>query len=277
MQFICNLLHREQCNFTMQLLWGMLPEEHPQEVAVKMLPMFLPRGFMGESNLHFDTTKPFRVFSCVKDDLTKPVEFLTRSAYSKIMEQTTDSEKKLTMSLPVASQKPFGRPSEFTQKIADEICEELTLGFSLRTICKAESMPCVKTVFNWFRSYPGFLQQYTRAKEEQADALAEEMLDIADNGTNDWMEKLDKEGVPIGWQLNGEHVNRSRLRVDTRKWIASKLKPKKYGDNTNTQVGLNIAIMPMLVVEGQEVLSQSQAIEHEPENTIRQDQHEAAS
>lgn len=91
-------------------------------------------------------------------------------------------------------------------------------------------MPCVASVFNWLRTYPEFLAQYTRAKEEAADAFVEEMLDISDDGRNDWMEKLGKDGEPIGWQLNGEHVNRSRLRVDTRKWIASKLKPKKYGD-----------------------------------------------
>lgn len=123
-----------------------------------------------------------------------------------------------------------GRPSEYTQDIADEICGQIAEGYSLRTICKAESMPCVTTVFNWIRTYPEFLKQYEKAKEEQADALAEEMLDIADDGTNDWMEKKNQEGECIGWQVNGEHVQRSRLRLDTRKWIASKLKPKKYGD-----------------------------------------------
>lgn len=123
-----------------------------------------------------------------------------------------------------------GRPSEYTQDIADAICAELAEGRSLRSVCKDESMPCVKTVFNWFRAYPDFLQQYEKAKEECADALAEEILDIADDGVNDWMEKRNADGEVIGWTINGEHVQRSRLRVDSRKWIASKLKPKKYGD-----------------------------------------------
>lgn len=91
-------------------------------------------------------------------------------------------------------------------------------------------MPCVATVFNWFRKYPEFLEQYARAKQESADAFIEEMQDIADDGTNDWMERHNADGKSVGWQLNGEHVQRSRLRIDTRKWIASKLKPKKYGD-----------------------------------------------
>jgi len=71
------------------------------------------------------------------------------------------------------------------------------------------------------RLYPEFLQRYEQAKEESADALADEMLDIADDSERDYTE----EG-----RVNTEHVQRARLRVDTRKWIASKLKPKKYGD-----------------------------------------------
>lgn len=127
-----------------------------------------------------------------------------------------------------------GRPSDYTQELADAICAEISHGYSLRTICKAEAMPCVATIFNWFRTQPGFVEQYEKAKAEQADALAEEMLDIADDGTNDWMEKQNKDGSKYE-VLNAEHVQRSRLRVDTRKWIASKLKPKKYGDRTILQ------------------------------------------
>lgn len=119
---------------------------------------------------------------------------------------------------------PAGRPSEFTQEVADAICAELAEGKSLRSVCKAEEMPCIRTVFTWMRTYPEFLQQYARAKEESADALADEILDIADDSARDF---VSGENGPV---FNSEHVQRSRLRVDTRKWIASKLKPKKYGD-----------------------------------------------
>ncbi len=124
-----------------------------------------------------------------------------------------------------------GRPSEFTQEIADKICGELAEGRSLRSVCIPDDMPAVRTVFYWLRKYPEFLQQYARAKDESADALADEMLDIADDGSNDWME-TNKPGCE-GWVENGEAMQRSRLRVDTRKWIASKLKPKKYGDKVD--------------------------------------------
>lgn len=126
-----------------------------------------------------------------------------------------------------------GRPSKYTKALGDTLCAELALGQSLRTVCKPDEMPCVATVFNWFTAHEGFLEQYTRAKEESADALVEEMLDIADEGTNDYMARQDANGNDTEvYQLNGEHIQRSRLRVDTRKWIASKLKPKKYGDKT---------------------------------------------
>ena len=91
-------------------------------------------------------------------------------------------------------------------------------------------MPSCASVFLWLRKYPEFSEQYAQAKEESADALVEDILDIADDGTNDWMEMKDKEGAIEGWRQNGEALQRSRLRVDTRKWIASKLKAKKYGD-----------------------------------------------
>lgn len=136
----------------------------------------------------------------------------------------------------MAEDKKLGRPSIYNQELADRICSEIIEGYSLRTVCKPDEMPCVASVLKWLREKPDFLLQYEKAKEEQADALAEEMLDIADDGSNDWMTKTGKDGESIGWMVNGEHVQRSRLRLDTRKWIASKLKPKKYGDKIQADI-----------------------------------------
>lgn len=122
-----------------------------------------------------------------------------------------------------------GRPTSYTQEVADAICAELALGYSIRTVCKPDEMPAVKTIFNWFRTQPEFLQQYTRAKQEAADAMAEDILDIADDATNDYMLRMGKDGEE-SYQLNGEHLQRSKLRVDTRKFLMAKMKPKKYGD-----------------------------------------------
>lgn len=107
----------------------------------------------------------------------------------------------------------------------------------MRTVCKAEDMPAMSTVFLWLRAHAEFSEQYAQAKAEAADALVEEMLDIADDGTNDWMEMHDQDGECVGYKVNGEHVQRSKLRVDTRKWIAAKLKPKKYGEKVDLNHG----------------------------------------
>jgi len=127
-----------------------------------------------------------------------------------------------------------GRPTDYTEELGSEICAELSQGVSLRTVCKAEDLPCAATVFNWLRVHKEFLEQYTRAKEESADAMAEDILDISDNASNDWMDTNDDENP--GYRLNGENIQRSRLRVESRKWLMSKQKPKKYGDKTQQEV-----------------------------------------
>jgi hypothetical protein len=91
---------------------------------------------------------------------------------------------------------------------------------------------CPVTQPSRMRSKPDFRDQYARAKNESADVLVEQMIDIADDGTNDFIETED------GVKFNHEHVQRSRLRVDTRKWIASKLKPKKYGERLDMNHGV---------------------------------------
>lgn len=109
--------------------------------------------------------------------------------------------------------KRHGRPSDFNNDIAAEICGKLAEGQSLNSICKEDGMPHMSTVFRWLAVHESFRDNYVRAREVQADVFADEMTDIAD----------DAEADPA-------HVAKAKLRIDTRKWIASKLKPKKYGD-----------------------------------------------
>jgi hypothetical protein len=114
----------------------------------------------------------------------------------------------------VCGGKDMSRPSDFTQELADQICAQLSDGQSLRAVCRQESMPSATSVFNWLRSNRSFLEQYARAKEESADAMADDILDIADD--------------------KAEDAQSRRVRIDARKWIASKLKPKRYGDKVET-------------------------------------------
>lgn len=130
----------------------------------------------------------------------------------------------------------MGRPSEFKQDTADVICERLADGESLRAICDSEDMPNKATVFRWLAAHKEFSDQYARARESQADALFDDILSIADDGRNDWMEQLNDRGEAFGWKENGESLRRSALRVDARKWMAGKLRPKKYGEKITQEV-----------------------------------------
>lgn len=118
--------------------------------------------------------------------------------------------------------------------IQTAICERLIEGDSLRTICAADDMPAMSTVFRWLAEDSdealAFSEQYARAREAQADAIFDEIIEIADDGRNDYVERLRQDGEK-DTAFDAEHVQRSRLRVDARKWVASKLAPKKYGDD----------------------------------------------
>ena len=101
-------------------------------------------------------------------------------------------------------------------------------GKGLREILAADGMPSMSTVFRWLAEDEEFRQLYAAAREVQATILADEILEISDDGRNDWMKRTVGEieiDVP-----DHEHIQRSKLRVDSRKWLASKLAPKKYGD-----------------------------------------------
>lgn len=121
-----------------------------------------------------------------------------------------------------------GRPTTYTDEAAATICARLAEGESLRRICRDDDMPGLTTVFQWLKAQPEFAKQYATAREAQADALFEDVLEIADDARNDWMERNGDDDK--GWLANGENIQRSRLRIDARKWMAGKLRPKVYGE-----------------------------------------------
>lgn len=124
----------------------------------------------------------------------------------------------------------MGRPSTYTPEIAATVCERISKGETLRQVCRDEGMPSVPTFLRWVGdNVDGLTEQYTRARSALMDHWAEEIVDIAEDGSNDWMEKRKRDGE-VEVVLDREHVARSQLRIDTRKWLLSKLAPKKYGD-----------------------------------------------
>lgn len=119
----------------------------------------------------------------------------------------------------MAAKKKMGRPSDYLPEVADDICALLADGESLRKICKRPGMPNMTKIMRWLREHADFREQYARAREEQAEALLEEVLEIAD------------ECVP-----DAAEIAKAKLRVDTRKWYITKVAPKKYGDKITTEL-----------------------------------------
>ena len=118
-----------------------------------------------------------------------------------------------------------GRPTTYNEEIASLICARMADGESLRSICRDDAMPALSTVFLWVSKHFEFSEQYKLAMASRADAMFEDMIDIADDGRNDYIVNGDGEE-----RFNTEHVQRSRLRLDTRKWMLARMLPKKYGD-----------------------------------------------
>src|SRR5258705_5216169 len=115
---------------------------------------------------------------------------------------------------------PAGRPSEYSQEIASDICERIAGGESLRAIGQQEGMPSDRSIYRWLADpdRDDFRQQYARAREQQCEYFLEEIFEIADDGSRDSF--TDSDGYE---RINHDHINRSRLRVDARKWAMSKL------------------------------------------------------
>ena len=111
------------------------------------------------------------------------------------------------------AKRPVGRPTTYSQETADKICELIARGMSLRAICASADMPAGGTVHRWLAEHQDFQEQYARAREEQADSFADEIIDIADSVAPE----------------TGE-VAKAKLQIDARKWKAAKLAPKKYGE-----------------------------------------------
>lgn len=113
----------------------------------------------------------------------------------------------------------MGRPTAYTPELANEICARIADGRSVVSICKDADMPCRATLYEWLDLHEDFADKYARAREDQADTLADEMLDVARSKSDDQVAAADK-----------------RLLIDTLKWRAGKLKQRVYGEKVTQDV-----------------------------------------
>ena len=166
--------------------------------------------------------------------------------------------------------KPAGRPAIYDTALAHKVIAKLGEGKSLVKSCKEIGGVSPRTVYGWMSSNPIFLQDYTRAKEEAADVLAEQIVDLADTEL-----PVDEFG-----RIDSGRVQQLRLQVEARKWIAAKLKPKRYGDRI-IQEHSGPGGQPLMVITGVPALTSVQPVahvEHSPspmlidvEATVRED------
>ncbi len=112
----------------------------------------------------------------------------------------------------------MARPTDYTAEMGDRICDGLAAGKSLEAVCKGAGMPSPRTVYRWLRKHDEFRQNYARACEDRADKIFDEIIEIADSTLPD----------------KGDAA-RNRLRIETRKWVAGRLKPKVYGERVSLE------------------------------------------
>jgi len=141
----------------------------------------------------------------------------------------TPKATKQAQGSPAPKKNPVGAPTTYNNHIATVICIRIAEGESLRQILRGEGMPVQSAVYEWLLRHPEFAERYTRAREEQADTLADEIIAIADESP-ETVEVRDKEGNVLDIKIDSGYVNYQKQRIEARKWTAMKLKPKKYGD-----------------------------------------------
>lgn len=152
---------------------------------------------------------------------------------AKTTKSATQEKKTRKVRQPMKeAPKKMGRPTTYNEAFRDAFCERVAAGESVRSICRDDDYPEMKTIFRWLSKHDDFRQLYDKAKEMAMLSMAEEILDIADDGRNDTY--VDDDGKP---RVDTDVIQRSRLRVDTRKWLMSKLAPKKYGDKVDLNHG----------------------------------------
>lgn len=127
-------------------------------------------------------------------------------------------------------EKRTGRPPmALTEETLELICLRTFNGESMRSICRDPAMPSRDRLYKELHNNPRFAAQYAQAREGLYQSWAEEILEIADDGTTDYVTKVGRNGHEYE-AVDQEHIQRSRLRVDARRWLLSKLVPKQFGD-----------------------------------------------
>lgn len=137
----------------------------------------------------------------------------------------------------------MGRPTIRTVELEDQIVERISQGETLKAVCADPNMPAAGTVMRWEVQDKQFGELVAHARRVAAHMLIGEAREIVDDGRNDWMEKLGRDGQPTGWKVNGEAVRRSELRAKQRWQEAAALAPREFAPKHQVEHsgGINVA------------------------------------
>jgi hypothetical protein len=126
-----------------------------------------------------------------------------------------------------------GVKSIYTHELALEICRLIAEeGKTVRGICREAGMPAFRTVLDWVRQKPDFAEMYNQALRDRLDFFADQIIEIADDNANDWTQTT--RGGQQLTVLDHEHIQRARLRIDTRKYLMSVGNPRRYSERLGT-------------------------------------------
>lgn len=153
----------------------------------------------------------------------------------------------MTFNAPGAN-KLRSRPKLYTERVAKKICERIMRKESLSKICEDPRMPSMQTVIRWFSDdrLADFREMYYYARRVQAELRVDEIFEIADDVQKDWKPVFDKDQDIVDWTPDNEAIQRSKVRIETRKWYASKMLPRLYGDKVELEHGLSGELKEML-------------------------------
>ena len=132
----------------------------------------------------------------------------------------------------------------YDEALALKVCERIARGESLEGICEDKSLPSETTIRRWMAVQPTFREAYTRARVQQMEKWADDVIKIADDASGDYMDRVGKDGV-VERVVDPETVQRSKLRIDTRLRLMSKLAPGRYGDKIDVNVSAAVQIESM--------------------------------
>jgi hypothetical protein len=136
--------------------------------------------------------------------------------------------------------------AEWSEELSEIFSEIATTPKSLEAICKANpSLPSARTVYRLIDSNEDICQRYTRAKEAQLQILADQLVDLAD--TDRICEKITIKADGSREVVILDQVERTKVQIDTRKWLLAKLAPKKYGDAAKLTLDGELGIKTLVV------------------------------